>query len=208
MDRSTASQPTRIDAPDGRRARRDRNRDAVVDALLQCYDEGQLKPSVADIAERSGVSHRSVFRYFDDMEELTRVAINRGHERYDPLYLIHEIGKGPFELRIERIVEQRISLYETMAGPARVARLTAPFRAVVQSDLIRIRLLLRSQLAKQFETELSAQEPSVRSVTLASLDVLCSFESYELLRHDQNLTRERITETLSSSIRRLLAPVA
>lgn len=203
-DLASSSKP--VDALDGRRARRDRNRGAVVDALLQCYDEGLLKPSVADIAERSGVSHRSVFRYFDDMEELTRLAIARGHERYDPLYKIHEIGKGPLSLRIERVIDQRISLFQTMAGPARVARLTSPFRAAVQSDLIRIRLLLRSQLAKQFSPELEQQDPAIASMTLASLDVICSFESYELLRNDQNLSTDRIAETLAETIRRLLTP--
>ena len=51
---------------DGRRLRRALNREAVVDALLSLYDEGNLRPGTDRIAERAGISPRSLFRYFDD----------------------------------------------------------------------------------------------------------------------------------------------
>ena len=69
---------------DGRRARRDRNRETVVDAILSLYQEGNVSPSLDEIADRSGVSHRSVFRYFQDLEELYRVAIERHHAMLEP----------------------------------------------------------------------------------------------------------------------------
>ena len=46
----TATAP---DTVDGRRVRRDRNRDAVVDALLTLYGEGNREPGSAEIAERA-----------------------------------------------------------------------------------------------------------------------------------------------------------
>lgn len=51
----TATSP---EAQDGRHLRRDRNRDAVVDALLALYGEGNLDPSSAEIAERARLSPR------------------------------------------------------------------------------------------------------------------------------------------------------
>ena len=73
-DASPAGDGTASDgtAGDGRRLRRDRNRTAVVDALLDLYGESNLRPSTAEIAERAGLSHRSLFRYFDDFEDLCR----------------------------------------------------------------------------------------------------------------------------------------
>ena len=47
---------------DGRRLRRERNRDAVIEALLDLFGEGNLQPSTDEIAVRSGVSARSLFR--------------------------------------------------------------------------------------------------------------------------------------------------
>ena len=70
---------------DGRNQRRDRNRDAVVTALLELYREGQLGPSAEEIAARAGISVRSLFRYFDDVDALVRAAIARQQEHLAPL---------------------------------------------------------------------------------------------------------------------------
>ena len=64
-----------VEKIDGRRASRERNRDAVVDALLDLYREGNLSPGADAVAERSGLSRRSLFRYFDDLDDLCRAAI-------------------------------------------------------------------------------------------------------------------------------------
>ena len=41
---------------DGRQLRRERNREAVVEALLDLYRDGNLQPSSEEIAARSGLS--------------------------------------------------------------------------------------------------------------------------------------------------------
>ena len=64
---AAAAAPT---TEDGRHARRDRNRLAVVDAMLELYVEGNLDPSSDEIAERAGLSPRSLFRYFEDLDDL------------------------------------------------------------------------------------------------------------------------------------------
>src|ERR1035438_5413311 len=66
---------------DGRQLRRRRNRETVVDALLDLYRDGNLRPSTEEIAARSGLSPRSLFRYFDDVDDLTRTAIRHQEHR-------------------------------------------------------------------------------------------------------------------------------
>ena len=78
------------DAPretDGRRLRRALNREAVVDALLDLYSEGNLRPSTDEIAERAGISPRSLFRYFEDSDDLAGEAVSRQLERVMPCLL-------------------------------------------------------------------------------------------------------------------------
>ena len=41
---------------DGRRLRREQNRESVIDALIELFGEGVYQPSSADIAERAGIS--------------------------------------------------------------------------------------------------------------------------------------------------------
>ena len=55
---------------DGRTRRGERNREAIIDALIACYDDGILRPSVQEVADRAGVSARSVHNHFVDVEAL------------------------------------------------------------------------------------------------------------------------------------------
>ena len=55
---------------DGRTARGQRTRSAVVDALLALQEEGDLEPTAQRVAARAGVALRTVFGHFSDMETL------------------------------------------------------------------------------------------------------------------------------------------
>src|SRR5262249_37334621 len=79
---------------EGRRARAERNRDAVVEAILDLIREGIENPSVNEIAERSGVSVRSVFRHFDDLESLRTAAIEVHVRQVGPLFEL-DVPDGP-----------------------------------------------------------------------------------------------------------------
>ena len=188
---------------DGRRKRRDRNRDAVVDAMLDLHKEGNLVPGVADLAERSGVSHRSVFRYFDDLDDLFRVAIARSAERWSPLMKIHRFGEGSLADRIDALVQQRMRLFEESGPSSRAQRLKAPLSEVLAADLQSVRSLLRSQISVQFEHEL-AELGDRAAPTLAAIDVLLSLESYDLLRFDQGLSKAKTADALGQSLTHLL----
>src|SRR5262245_124138 len=111
---------------DGRTARRDRNRTAVLDAVLELFSEGDLNPSAEDVARRSGVSLRSVYRYVRDSDDLIRSAIERHQEKVIPLFIIDDLGEGSFAQRLDVMIERRVRLYETIAPTARAARARAP----------------------------------------------------------------------------------
>ena len=101
---------------DGRQLRRERNREAVVEALLDLYREGNLRPSTEEIATRAGLSPRSLFRYFDDVDDLTRTAVRHQHERAQHLV---PIGAGPHEPladRVDTLVAQRFRLFDAVGG--------------------------------------------------------------------------------------------
>ena len=48
---------------DGRRVRREQNREAVLDAVVELFHEGSYQPTTDEIAIRAGLSPRSQFRY-------------------------------------------------------------------------------------------------------------------------------------------------
>lgn len=185
---------------DGRRAWRDRNLNAVVDALLDLFAEGNLRPGADEIAARSGVSRRSVFRYFDDLDSLDRVAIDRQVARVAHLVDLERIGEGSLDARIERIVNQRLRLFEAIAPIAKVSRLRAPFEPVVAQELSRSRRLFRRQVERHFEAELGTLDRSERASTLGAAHVLLSFESYELLCFGHAHTARQIGDVMRTGL--------
>lgn len=189
---------------DGRRLRRDRNREAVVDALLELFDEGNLNPSAEEIAARCGVSARSVFRYFDDIDMLGRVAFQRQQERVMPLLALTVTHSDPTTVKATAIAEQRARLFEAIESVGAVVRLRAPFNLVIANHLAQSRAYLRQQIADLFAPELAAHTAAAQ--VLSAADVLASFESWRLLRDDQHLSIADATTTLATSLCALLSP--
>ena len=70
-------EPVEETTVDGRSLRRQRNRDAVVEAAFELIGERRTTPTIDEVAERSGLSARSVFRYFDDTDDLISAVIRR-----------------------------------------------------------------------------------------------------------------------------------
>lgn len=189
---------------DGRRAGRDRNLGAVVDALLDLFSEGNLRPGADEIAARSGVSRRSVFRYFDDLDSLDRVAMQRQLGRVAHLLDLPDLGQGALGDRIDRLIAQRVRLFEAILPVARVSRLRAPFEPVVADGLARSRRQFRRQIERHFPGELRALGRCERTATLGAMDVLCSFEAYELLRLGHGQTPKQIGDVMRAGLKGLL----
>lgn len=191
-------------AEDGRHARRDRNRLAVVDAMLSLYAAGNLDPSSDEIAESAGLSPRSLFRYFDDLDDLVQVAISRQHARLEPLSGLDVSPDGPLADRVARLVAQRVRLFDRIGSVGVVSRVRAPFQPLIASELAISRSFLRRQLEQLFAPELSRRGAAGATGTVASIDVLTSFESLHLMRDDQQLSNAQITDALTDALTRLL----
>jgi TetR/AcrR family transcriptional regulator, regulator of autoinduction and epiphytic fitness len=181
-----------------------RNRDAVVDALLALYRDGNLAPSSAEVAERAGISPRSLFRYFADIDDLCRAAVERHQAAVAPLLALADAPGAPLAQRIEALVEQRGQLFDAIGAVGAVSRLRAPFQPIIAGELTRGRSYLRHQVRRLFAPELAALGPERGPAALAAIDVLCSYESYQLLRHDHSLSRPRTAAALTAALDALL----
>ncbi len=192
------------DIIDGRTARRDRNRRAVLDAIINLIEEGNPAPTVAEISERSGTSHRSLFRYFDDLDSLFAEAVLSAYERYAPLSRIHRFGQGDLEERVANVVAQRLALFDAMAplvdaGRRRRGALD-PMDAAMRHYMLGP---MRDQLGVHFASELQAIPEDERGAVLDGLEALLSLDAFEYMRRSE-LDDERIAAAYRAGIRRLL----
>lgn len=193
------------DDADGRHLRRQRNREAVVDALLELYGEGNLDPSSAEIAERAGSSPRSLFRYFDDVDDLCSEAIRRHEERIRRHVTVSAGPDDPLEMRVSALVASRVALYEAAGPVGQVARMRAALQPLIAAELAQGRTFLRHQIRRLFAAELASLETGRAAALLAATDVLMSYESYRLMRDAQGHSRARVAQLLEDSLLTLFA---
>ena len=187
---------------DGRRLRREQNREAVLDALLALFRDGVYEPSSNEIAERAGLSPRSLFRYFDDIDDLHRAAAERQLRLARPFVEVTVVAGDPTATKIDGLVLARARLFDAIAPAARATRVCAHRHPNLARELAANRAYLRRQLRDLFEPELARAGRE----RLAALDALCSFESWELMRFDQGLSRPKTIAALTAALRALLEP--
>jgi len=181
------TQPRTTDAPvsigdtvDGRTMRRTRNRTAVITALLDMIREGDLHPGAAEIADRAGVSHRSIFRYFDDLDDLVRTTIAHAFADAAPLSLIPDLGEGPLNDRIAGLVDARLELFARVDGPMQLARTRAYSIPSIDTEIAEIAELFRLQISQHFADELAGHSHPEHIVD--AVLVLTSYDAYTIHR--------------------------
>lgn len=160
--------------------RADRSRAAVVDALLSFYADGVVAPGAAAIAERAGVSERSVFRHFDDLDSLASATMERELERSGPLFSAPE-PRDTLPERVAVLVAQRVALHESMGVIARAAVHHASQSPVIADALRFRRKLLRDQVGAHFADDIAAVPTSRRVELLDALEACSSIEFFDYL---------------------------
>jgi AcrR family transcriptional regulator len=195
-------------APDGRAARATRTRDAVVDAFLALMDGGNLRPTARQISERAGVSLRSVFQHFDDLEALFAAAADRQIERLTRL-ATRVPTDAPLPERFRLFVRGRTRLLEAISPVRRAALLQAPFSVELARRLRWSRESNRAEVARAFSPELATLPANERRDTLAALHAASEWYTWETLRAHDGLTESDARRVMLRMISALLtAPAA
>ncbi len=166
---------------DGRTARAVRTREAIVDACIGLVEAGVLRPTAPQIADGAGVSVRSVFQHFDDLETLFAMVAERVIHRLGEL-LVPIDGSLPREERVSAFVAQRVQVLEAVTPIRRAAAIHAPFSAEITKRLQFGHDVLRAEIASVFATELDAVETAERELLLDVLDISLSWPTWESLR--------------------------
>jgi AcrR family transcriptional regulator len=199
---------TALDAPrstDGRAARAARTRDAVIDAFLELIDAGETQPTARSIASRAGVSLRSVYVRFQDLDAVIVSAAQRQWERVleitEPLPT-----SGPRAARLDAFVAQRCRVLELIAPVRRVAEAQEAGNPALQSLLTWARQTARDEIARVFSLELDALPRAERACVLDALDVAAGTTTWEALRRHRgravSTSRRVVAEMLTALLAR------
>lgn len=195
--------PDSPEVTDGRVALRLRNREKVVEALVELVTEGKVG-TVDEIVERSGVARRSIYRHFPDTTELLLAGMRHVISRSAPLAILEDRGVGPLEHRIGSFVDARI----------RTLAMMHPFRSGVNARLADLEVIkagakasaemLLEQISLHFAEELEALPTAGAAQLVDALYVVTSYESYDILVRQLGRPVETVRATWSRAVTGLL----
>ncbi len=183
---------------DGRRQRSERSREQIVEALFALIRAGDMAPRATRVAQAAGVSLRTVFRHFDDMESLYRVMAERMEAEILPLVA------APFEApdwrgRLLELVSRRARTYERLL-PLRVAASVRRFRsAFLMDDYRRFVELERKSLRVMLPEAIATDR-----MLFPALEMVTGFQAWRRLRQDQGLSAARAEAVLRATVARLI----
>lgn len=191
-----------LNAPiDGRRARRERGRLAVIDAMFSLLQDGKVPVSADMVADRAGVSVASVFRYFDGLDDLQLQTFERFRERFEPLLVVEPAGHTLRE-RTSAFVRSRLDLYEQAGAIMAVGRLRALEHEPLVAASAEMRALLAGQVRSVFAPDVAQLTSS--SDLVAAIDALTSLESWDVMRKTHARSRRQIDAAWNRGIRALI----
>lgn len=173
--------PVRSAPVDGRTARAQRTRDAIVEACVTLVNAGDIRPTAPRIAGEAGVSVRSVFQHFDDLETLFALVSERALDGLAGLVRPIDVER-PLAERLDSFAEQRAELLEAVTPIRRAAAVHAPFSPTIQQRVAAGHDFFRGQLATVFARELEPLSADRREQVLDMLDVAASWSAWEVLR--------------------------
>ena len=193
-------EPARID---GRTARGQRTRAAVVDALLALQEEGDLEPTAQRVAARAGVALRTVFGHFSDMETLWAEA---GEREYAKMAALADVPSGdlPLDERIERFAASRARVLEAVLPVLRAARLREHTSAALRRNREIFAAAGDAEVDLVFATELAPLDEHERAVVRSAVHVVAGGPAWELLRCQRGHDVDQATEVLRRTVRRVV----
>lgn len=176
------SGPKDNSAADGRRARSENSRAKIVAAMLHLVGKGDIAPSAARVAETAGVGLRSVFRHFADMDTLYSEMSQVIEAQVLPMALKPLTGAS-WRDRLLEITQRRALVFEAIL-PFRISANIKRFQSeFLMQDYRRMLRLERSSLEAVLPPHVLAD-----TTLVDALNVPLSFQTWRLLRHDQELT--------------------
>jgi AcrR family transcriptional regulator len=184
---------------DGRRARRSASRDKIVTAFLALVREGVLEPGAHAVAQRAGVSARTVFRCFEDLEALYRELTAAVHAEFLPRARL-DLNTSDRAERLERLLKNRAAMFSDME-PFRLA--TERYRhrfASLAVDSTFLATMERERLSIVLNPD-----DAMAADFFEALNAVASFDFWRRLRVEQSLSKPQAARVMTAAARAIYA---
>ena len=179
---------------DGRRARGEENRRRIIQAFIALIGRGTVTPTPEEIAERAGVGLRTVFRHFEDMEQLYReisVVIEA------PVWPIVEraFASQDWRGRLSELIERRAEVYERIM-PFKLSAVVNAHR----SPFLRRRQAWFARRQRELLLDVVPEVATLPAPMLHALDMMLSFEMWAGLRRERGFDAAATKDAVAAGV--------
>ncbi|TDV57706.1 TetR/AcrR family transcriptional regulator [Actinophytocola oryzae] len=195
LDTTDSTTPERTD---GRTLRAERTRESIIDAHMALILEGDLQPTARRVAERAGVSLRTLWGHFADLEALFASAGRRTLEIQYANYRPVPVDQ-PLADRIDQFCRQRAHMLEVIAGASRAAQIRLPYSKQLRVNRSHHTDRLRAEIEELFAEELAGDADLLTAVLVAT-----TWPAWMGARDDLGLTVEQATTVMHRTVTALL----
>ncbi|MFG2224783.1 TetR/AcrR family transcriptional regulator [Streptomyces sp. NPDC048644] len=176
-----------------------RTRQAIVDALLSAVEEGQISPTARSIAQRAGVSERSVFVHFQDLDDIRLAVARQQAERVSKL--VSPVPQDwPLEKRLDALLAQQEEVFALQARVRIVALVHAQQSPAVASILAEMNQKFRARLAAVFAPELAAADEAAGAELLDILESVLGWAFRYHLSEQRGADRARVSRAARRTV--------
>lgn len=192
-------------SPDGRHLRSERSRAVIAKAMLDLVRNTGQMPTTDAVADRAGVSRRSVFRHYADVSELLTAAYELQRKDAFAHFPPRDPSQWSEDQRIEAFVDRGAAIFEHVT-PVRRAAVHMASDYPVLLDLMRDDdALHRTFIDNLFGPSFDGQETTVRTTLLNTMVVSSSWSTWYAMRSEQGLDMEGARNVMRTAFRAVLA---
>jgi AcrR family transcriptional regulator len=186
---------------DGRKARSERSRQQIIDALFKIVRSGEVNPSAARVAEKANVSLRTVFRHFEEIDSLYREMVNQCEARFLPTFMT-PFESANWKERLLELRDRRMQFFEDVLY-LRICTEARRYQSdVIMADYKRFFRIERARLVSLLPEDIQ-QDINL----LSALDIAMCFDTYRRLRQESAMSPEETRAAVASLLDVILAQV-
>lgn len=173
----------------------------IVQTLLDCVSEGEV-PTAKRLAERAGVSERSIFVHFRDLDDLRLAAAEAQYETV--VAMLRPVDPAlPLTERIGLLVAQRELIFLAQ-GPRLIGLLEAHRSKALADWIARVDADLRAQVEDVFAAELDEWSGDDRDELLGALDATAAWAFRQHLCATMGWSPQRASRTVARTLSAIL----
>lgn len=181
-----------------------RTRDTVLNAFLALIEEGDLSPTAERVAQRSGVSIRTVYHQFDDLETIHQLAGERLFERVQQIPTGLDLTQ-PLSQRVDAFVRYRVAVYDLLHPLSSAARVREPHSPALRANRDHMLRFGEQNVRAVFAVELSELTDTQARRVVAAISLATNWSAWYALLEELQQGRTEAIALMRGTTRALLA---